>query len=355
MRTPFFSIVLPVYGVEAYITDALNDIVQQTYPDWELIVVDDASPDGSAVIAQRFADEDARIRVVHHKANQGLSGARNTGIDIAVGSYVWIPDPDDRYEHSFLESVYASLQENPAPVVMVGHTEEFFSQKGELLRSVDFSLDDAAYASAGAMRPQVISYEQATRYGYVWNKVYSRSFLQSLGIAFETVPLIEDIKFNVAVFQNLVALNVVGAPMYHYAKREGANLTNKFVPRYYELHHERVRLLYEQQKSWGLLNDETKAALGGILARYVLSALERNCEHQSGMNHAGRKQWCKECFADPLFCELIPCAQANGLALKACLPLLQSKSAAAALFAGRAIYFAKHLGGQLFAKLKATR
>lgn len=354
-HSPFFSIVLPVYGVEAYVADALNDIQRQTFSDWEVIVVDDASPDASAAIAQGFADADARIRVVHHEVNQGLSGARNTGMAEAVGSYLWIPDPDDRYEPTLLEQVHASLQDNLAPVVMIGHSEEFFDVDGRFLRSVDFPLDEAAYTSAGDFRPQVIAYEQGTHYGYVWNKIYRRPYLQSLDVRFETVPLIEDIKFNVAVFQSLPALNTIAGPLYRYAKRDGANLTNKFVSRYYELHHERIRLLYEQQKSWGLLNDTVKETLGALLARYVLSALERNCEAESNMGRADRRRWCRDCFEDPLFCELIPYARSTSVALKACLVLLKAKNIGASLVLGRLIHCAKHSGGQTFVKVKSSR
>ena len=87
---PFFSIVMPCYGVEAYIGQALECILKQTERSWELIVVDDATPDASALIAERAAAGDARIRVVRHERNLGLSGARNTGISQARGEYVWI-------------------------------------------------------------------------------------------------------------------------------------------------------------------------------------------------------------------------------------------------------------------------
>ena len=97
---PFFSIVMPCYGVEAYIGQALECILKQTERSWELIVVDDATPDASASIAERAAAGDARIRVVHHERNLGLSGARNTGISQARGEYVWICDTGKKYHAS---------------------------------------------------------------------------------------------------------------------------------------------------------------------------------------------------------------------------------------------------------------
>ncbi len=77
--------------------------------------------------------------------------------------------------------------------------------------------------------------------------------------------MIEDIEFNIRVFQNLPSLNIVGTPLYHYAKREGSNLTNKFVPRYFEVHRQRIQMLRDQQESWGLLTDDSKGILGVYL------------------------------------------------------------------------------------------
>ena len=118
---PFFSIVMPCYGVEAYIGQALECILKQTERSWELIVVDDATPDGSALIAEHAAAGDARIHVVHHECNLGLSGARNTGISLARGEYVWICDPDDTYESDVLSRARSALERSHADVCLFGY------------------------------------------------------------------------------------------------------------------------------------------------------------------------------------------------------------------------------------------
>ena len=317
---PFFSIVMPMYGSEAYIADAIFDVQNQVFPDWELIVVDDASPDASRAIVERFAAADPRIRLETHPQNRGLSAARNTGLAAARGAYVWFPDPDDRYDFTLLQSVRSSLAQHEAPVVMFGHVDEFYvagkgggakpaagcpGGTGEPAGAPDCELgaptaEDASPCPEGALgkaaggkpatsaespaeasatalaftnaidyplethhfgraklRSHVLGFEKGTHYGYAWNKVYQRSYLQEGGFQFaEGLPLIEDIEFNIRVFQDLPALSVVGETLYRYAKREQANLTNKFVPRYYEVHRMRIQLLRSQLESWGLLNDE---------------------------------------------------------------------------------------------------
>ena len=354
----FFSVVLPAYGSEPYLAAALGDLQDQLFTDWEAIVVNDCSPDGSLAIAQQFAAADARIRVVSHEVNRGLSAARNTGLAAARGRYVWFPDPDDRYDFTFLQSVFNSLQRHEAPVVMVGHVEEFYDASGKVEHVQEFTFSqESAHLGKTKLRKHVLEFEKGTHYGYAWNKVYERSYLQQGGFAFtEDMPLIEDIEFNIRVFQDLPGLNVIGAPLYRYAKREAGNLTNKFVPRYYEVHRTRIEMLRNQLDSWGLLDANAKATLGALYARYILSALERNKQKESGMSGSAQKEWLQGVFADELFNELVSCAQADSQALRLCLKPLQQRNAAKCLALGGAIHAAKNGAFRgVFQKLKAGR
>lgn len=87
---PFFSIVMPVYNVGKYIEKAIESVQSQTFTEWELIVVNDCTEDDSVVKAQRLAEVDERIRLIHHQTNKGLSAARNTGEREASGQYIWL-------------------------------------------------------------------------------------------------------------------------------------------------------------------------------------------------------------------------------------------------------------------------
>lgn len=89
MHTPMFSIVVPVYKVEKYLLKCLESIESQTYSNYEVILVDDGSPDQCPAICDRFAQTDSRYKVIH-QLNKGLSGARNTGLQMAKGRYIYI-------------------------------------------------------------------------------------------------------------------------------------------------------------------------------------------------------------------------------------------------------------------------
>lgn len=376
---PLFSIILPTYGVESYIAQALTCLRNQTYSDFEVLVVDDASPDQSVAIAQRFADQDERIRIIHHTDNQGLSAARNSGISFAKGRYITFFDPDDTYEPQLLEKVAESLDRQRAQIILFGHTEDTCNEAGEITQSLAYpvpissskeppeesSVGSSAipsatsatheYQSPEAFHPMVLTWEKNIHYGYAWNKFYDLAFIKEHRLKFKNNPLIEDLEFNVEAFSCAQTVNVVSEPLYHYAKREQGNLTNKFEPRYFELHQRRIQLLVDQQKAWGLWNDESRAVLGSLYARYIISALERNNDPRAHMLGSDKKAFVGTLYESKLFNELIPYAQASSPFLNAAYQPLKHKSIAGALAIGKTVHVAKQSASGALQKIKAKR
>lgn len=355
-KQPYFSIIMPTYGVERYIAAALKSIQAQTFPDWELIVVNDCTRDRSAEIAGEFARQDARIRVVHHKENRGLSAARNTGTKEAQGRYIWYMDPDDFVEEDLLEEARRSLEKNPAQILVFGLHEEYYGKDGTFGYRHTICPEEHFFKSAEELRPYIIKLEQETLYGYAWNKMYELAYLKKLGLKYENVKLIEDIVFNIKFCMDITAMNTLAITPYHYAKRVEGNLTNKYVPDYFKLHRQRISLLTEQQKYWNCCTPEVAGVLGSLYARYILSAMERNCDKRSGMDHGDRRRWCRALFSDPLFGELIPQARArDSRALSVWLTLLRGKRPALCLAMGRTVYCAHSKLPMLYSKIKSGR
>lgn len=104
------SVIIPVYRVEAYLKRCVDSVLAQTYTHMEIILVDDGSPDGCPAICDAYAEQDARVTVIHQK-NAGLSGARNAGIDRAQGAYLAFVDSDDYLAPDFLERLYQACVE----------------------------------------------------------------------------------------------------------------------------------------------------------------------------------------------------------------------------------------------------
>ena len=120
MNDPTISIIVPVYNVEKYIHRCIDSILAQTFTDFELILVDDGSPDNCPAICDEYAKKDSRVRVIH-KPNGGVSSARNAGVDAARGEYVAFVDSDDWITFNCMEKMVAACEENHADMVLCGY------------------------------------------------------------------------------------------------------------------------------------------------------------------------------------------------------------------------------------------
>lgn len=119
MSNPKISIIIPVYKVEKYLRRCLDSIVAQTFTDWECILIDDGSPDNSGKICDEYAANDERFRVFHQE-NQGVSAARNKGLDEAKGEWIGFVDSDDWVENIYLSLLYDTAQSKDADMIITG-------------------------------------------------------------------------------------------------------------------------------------------------------------------------------------------------------------------------------------------
>lgn len=123
---PYFSVVIPLYNKENYISETLESVLSQTFADFEVIIVNDVSTDESLTVAQKFAD--GRIRIINHEKNKGLSASRNTGIENSQADLIAFLDADDLWEPKFLETIYNLVINHPeAALFATKYTEIYYT------------------------------------------------------------------------------------------------------------------------------------------------------------------------------------------------------------------------------------
>lgn len=246
---PFFSVIVPVYNVEAYLERCVRSVLEQDHTDFEIILVDDGSVDGSGAKCDALAAEHACIRVIH-KENGGLASARNAGLEAAGGQYIWFVDSDDWIEAGALSRLHAVLrQETPDMVKFNYYRVEdksvpmFSIAKPGIYRGNDLEeLRDQAFYSAGKF---VLS---------ACTHVYSRQFLHSHSLHFVSERLVasEDYLFNLEALVQTDSVCVICDTLYYYEQRMGS-----LTQRYKENLPERYGVLYtcirESYKKLGLL------------------------------------------------------------------------------------------------------
>lgn len=348
------SIIAPCYNAAAYLDGICDLLERQPYDRWELIAVDDASTDETASVLERHAVADERAKPVFLETNGGAAAARNIGLERAHGEHVWFLDPDDDFEPSLLAEALDALETTGADVAIFGCREESYDAAGTLRSTRDVLPPVSGVHSGDELHRAILDLEESTLYGYVWNKVYRRAAIGSA--RFPDVMLAEDLLFNVEVFDHVERAVFIQKPPYHYKKRLRSNLTNRFDKDYYAEHRMRIEALYNQQVRWGLDSEETRSRLGSLYGRYIISALERNCDKRAEMSHADRIAWCWELVRDPLFTTLVQGAHSRGgVALEACLAVIKTGRPALMLALGRLVHMVRFGMGSLYSRLKKQR
>lgn len=166
------SVVIPIYNVEAYLRECIVSICGQTYSNLEIILVDDGSPDGCGKICDEFAKKDSRIRVIH-KANGGLSDARNAGIDVASGKYIAFVDSDDWIEKTMLENLYNTVLKEQADIVCCGR----YLTDGEHVFSQSFMSNSRSYNRQDAIEEILLGKSLDVA---AWDKLYATELFDDI-------------------------------------------------------------------------------------------------------------------------------------------------------------------------------
>lgn len=209
--TPEISIVVPVYNVERYLSECLDSIRDQTFKNWECILVDDGSPDGSGEICDRYAASDSRFRVIHRE-NGGLSAARNTGLKACRGRYIGFVDSDDSVKENMFERLLCLIKEWDADVAEVSFISRFttWSSDKHLVSTVEVL--DRGHVALELLYSRKIP-------SYVWNKLFKREVIT---VDFPEGQVFEDVYVMSRWIDNIHKMVISPEPLYLYRKRGGS-------------------------------------------------------------------------------------------------------------------------------------
>lgn len=347
--TPAVSIIMPAYNAAATLEMAVGCVLAQTMGDWELLLMDDASTDGSAALCDRFAAQDSRVQVHHLTQNAGAGPARNLALEMARGEYVMMMDSDDRADPDLLERALGAAREQGAQTVVWGLTEEYLNAAGEADRSIPVVPPEMVCHTPDEVHAAVLQLESLTLLGYCTNKLYHRETLRQNHIVSPNEPLYEDFFFNAAYAPYITSMVVLPVAPYHYIKW-GRGLTARFVPEYFALSVRRVETMMTLCREWNMVDDASRRLLGNIYVRYIFSALQRNCDPRMKMRHASRRAFLQELYTQPLFGDTVPYAAPAGRAAALMSRLLQKRRTTLCLMLGRGIYWVKNRLPRLFVR-----
>ena len=214
---PTVSIIVPVYNAEHTIPRCIESILNQEYSDFELLLVNDGSTDGSGAVCDAYAARDARIRVIH-KENTGVSDTRNTALTQARGTYLQFLDSDDWITPDATSSLVRAAESAQCDLVVSDFYRvvgEWVSQKGDI--------DDDGVMTREEYAAHMMENPADFYYGVLWNKLYRRSIVETHHLRMDPeISWCEDFMFNLEYIRYAETFRALQVPIYYYVKTKGS-------------------------------------------------------------------------------------------------------------------------------------
>lgn len=218
--TPLISIVVPVYNVEAFLDKCLASILNQTFSDFEVLLVDDGSTDGSGLLCETWGKADNRIKVFH-KINGGLSDARNYALDRASGQYITCVDSDDYLDKDYLDKlIYIS---NRYPDTLMVGCSHYIEQDNKVIISALENREEVLFDCKSAFESVLYSKDVDVS---AWGKLYHRSLFD--GLRYPKNHLYEDTYIFGDLLLRSGSYAFLPQPLYHYVKRSTSIVAGGF-------------------------------------------------------------------------------------------------------------------------------
>ena len=237
MDTPKISVIVPVYNVEKYLRQCLDSILAQTFTDFELLLIDDGSPDTSGTICDEYAALDSRVRVFH-KENGGVSSARNLGLDNAQGEWITFVDADDEIKECFLSTFVDIQNEKNAELIVT--SVEFFHSKESIRLSI---LSDGFYDKSKYGELIIYLRDEISLLGVPWNKLYNSEIIKKNNVRFdEGISSYEDEIFVIQYMHYANSVATSSKVTYNHIERGNVTLSRKYIPM--KIHFRTAEILY---------------------------------------------------------------------------------------------------------------
>lgn len=249
---PKVSVISCLYNVESFLKEGrLKDVYSQTFTDWELILVDDGSTDGTSAFCDNEAARDPRVKVIH-KENGGLGSARNAGLDAATGEYIFGFDVDDRLEPNMLEICVREMDSRGVDVMMFS----FRALTPALKLSQDVHLIETAIDSQDDLRKYYVDrlLLVPNGNGFFWNKCYRRSLVEFNKLRFGDERIQQDEIFNIKMLQCVKSCYLSPEILYNYYIFESGNNRSRFIPNRFEIYKSVYSAFRNLQAKWSLVD-----------------------------------------------------------------------------------------------------
>jgi len=306
-NNPRLSIIVPIYNAEKYIDNCMRSIYDQTFTDYEIILVNDGSSDKSGEICRKYQESDPRVTYIE-KENGGAGSARNAGMDSARGRYLAFPDADDSFEPEMYADLYALAESGDYDVVFSG-VNYYVRRDGELVYSRTQNIKALSYTSREQCRENIMEFFPTTTiFDVPWNKLYKRSVVTENKIRFSDLRRCQDALFNLEFFDRVNSAASLDKAYYRYMENTAADVRRKFPKNYIDVNIAYYSRLMEMMRGWGVYDGGVRLHYDSTYVLSIYSTADRFDNPAWGLDREGQRRYIEDILNRREITEFLPSA-----------------------------------------------
>lgn len=352
------SVIMPVYNVANYLDKAIRSVLDQTFTEFELIIVNDGSTDATKNICEKFTESDDRIKLINQE-NAGAHRARNVAIDLSVGEYICFFDGDDYIDKDMLSDLYSLITKYQCDLAISGFNINTYYNDSDYVvykyTPVVGTDDVMVFHNKTDFRKSAYLNFDKNMFYPPWNKLFSSSYIKNNKIYFP-ITYRDDFPFVLEVIKDIENVLFTKNTYYNFIRKRADSETQKYVANLYEKREEEHSKLLNLYEHWGLTDDINSIEM--ISRRYIDRIIEcivnlfnKNCT----LSKTEKIDCIKKYIETDNFNSSIKYAKPKKLYLKLMYLPLQMKSTQICYLMGKFINFIKTKNIKIFSSLKTYR
>lgn len=346
------SVIVPVYQVREYLEKSVESLRSQTFSEFELILVDDGSTDGSGELCDRLAEKDGRIRVLHQE-NRGAAAARNEAMKIASGTYFYFMDADDWAEEGMLERMVSLAEHTGAQLTVMGFYIDTFDEKKRMMRQ-EISAGSWTFTNRDSFRKEAFRFFDRNLLYTPWNKLYLASYLREINAQFPKTKW-DDFPFNLQVVRDVEKVAVSREAFYHFQRIRSDSESESWNPNLYEKREEEHGWMLELYRYWKVNRPQSREMVARRYVERMVGCVENVTNPSCSLTVKEKKEKIRIMIGNPRFKKAMRYAEPKSWYMKLILAPMIRGNVSAVYLEGRLISVFKIRFAMLFSKLKAGR
>ena len=346
------SVIVPVYNTENKLKKCINSVTNSSYTNLEIIIVDDGSEEKTALLCNQLKQQDKRIKVIHQK-NKGVSCARNKGIDIAKGEYMYFLDSDDWAEPTMLEDMYNLAKRDQAQLVVAGFYIDTYYEKDKYLTD-NYVVEDAVYPDKKSFRKNAYKLFDKNLLYTPWNKLYESKYILENNLRFPTT-LWDDFPFNISIVRNVERVTVTSKQYYHFLRARAESETTAYRPGMYEKREEEHGWMVDLYKEWKVMDHNSMEMIARRYVERFIGCVENITNPKCELSSQEKRQEIKRMLKNPRLKKMLKLANPRSSYMKIMVLPLKWNSTLLTYWEAKVITFVKTKNTKLFTKLKVGR